>query len=183
MSEPKPETVNAAAPAPTPEAELVAVRKEKDDTYARLQRMAADFDNFMKRSRQEVEDVRRQTTGEILKCMLAVLDDLDRAVAASKAAGEVGKLLEGVRLVLDKFHAVLKRYGVEPVESLGRPFDPAYHEAVAVETTDKVEEHTVLEEYSRGYNLQGRLLRPARVKISRLPESAAPAPAGDGRPA
>jgi molecular chaperone GrpE len=187
MSEPKPES----APAPPsgdpgavepqaggdPASQLEALRREKDEASARLQRMAADFDNFMKRSRQEVEDERRRAGAEILRSLLAVLDDLDRAVAAATAAGESGKLLDGIRLVQEKFLATLKRHDVEPMESAGRPFDPACHEAVAVEATDRVDEDVVLEEYVRGYVRGGRVLRPARVKISKRPE---PAAAGDG---
>jgi molecular chaperone GrpE len=170
MSEPDTTTADAAPPT-SPEARLAALQKERDDLFSRFVRQAADFDNFMKRSRAEVESTRQMAVADLLRGIIPVLDDLDRAITASAAGGEkAGQLAAGVRQVQDKFLSVLRKNGVEAVESVGKPFDASIHEIVATEPSSAVPDGTVLEEYSKGYRLNGRGLRPARVKTSRAPD-------------
>jgi len=163
------ETPQAPA-ADDPAAKLAVLQKERDELYNRFLRQAADFDNFMKRSRQEVDDERRRAAGETIRALLPVQDDLDRAVAAAGSGTESASLLAGVKLVQDKFVSTLRKLGAEPIETVGKPFDPTRHEAILFETTDRVADQTVLEELVRGYSFGPRVLRPAKVKISKTPE-------------
>jgi molecular chaperone GrpE len=154
------------------ESRLAAMERERDDLKYRFARQAMDFDGYMRRTKSEVEQARQLATADVLKSMLEVMDDLDRAVAAAEKAGEGGgTLAAGVRAVQGKFLSELRKQGVEPVESVGKPFDPSVQLAVATEATDRVEDGTVLEEFSRGYRLGGRTLRPAMVKVSKAAET------------
>jgi molecular chaperone GrpE len=154
------------------ESRLAAMERERDDLKYRFARQAMDFDGYMRRTKSEVEQARQLATADVLKSMLEVMDDLDRAVAAAEKAGEGGgTLAAGVRAVQGKFLSELRKQGIEPVESVGKPFDPSVQLAVATEATDRVEDGTVLEEFSRGYRLGGRTLRPAMVKVSKAAET------------
>lgn len=156
------------------ESRLAAMERERDDLKYRFARQAMDFDGYMRRTKSEVEQARQLATADVLKSMLEVVDDLDRAVAAAEKAGEGGgTLAAGVRAVQGKFLSELRKQGVEPIESVGKPFDPSVQLAVATEATDRVEDGTVLEEFSRGYRLAGRTLRPAMVKVSKAAETSA----------
>lgn len=126
-------------------------------------RLLADFDNFRKRAERELEDRTRYMLAEPIRELLPVLDNLERALAAQGAEGD---LLRGVEMIARQFLDVLRRFGVEPIPAVGAPFDPRRHEAVmSVESTD-VAEPTVVEELQRGYVLRDRLLRPALVRVA-----------------
>ncbi len=139
-----------------------------------LLRLAADFDNYRKRSLREQKEARDFGTTAILHDVLPVLDNLDRAIAHSE--NDEHPVAQGVRLVAKQFHEILTKHGVKPFSSLGAPFDPERHEAVAqVPTADK-QPGTVIEELQRGYTLKDRLLRPARVVVATAPAT------GEGKP-
>jgi molecular chaperone GrpE len=188
MSEPTPTQTPEAAgeprtprPEPPADEQLAALRRERDELERRYLYLRADFDNTLKRTRHEIDTATQLNTADILKGVVNVLDDLDRAVAAAGTVGDAGgPLAAGVKAVISKFHALLAKYGAEPIESVGKPFDPAFHEAIAFEETDTVPDATVTAEFSRGYKLGNRSLRAARVKVSRAPEEAAVA--ADGNP-
>ncbi len=141
----------------------------------RLLRLAAEFENYKKRvARDRVEWIRAANEGLLLE-LLPVLDNLERALAAARKSDSTGALVEGVDLVLRLFQGVLERAGVKPMDSVGQPFDPSLHQAVAVVEAPEVPDGTVLEEVQRGYWIHTRVLRPAMVKVAR-----ASAPAGTG---
>lgn len=141
-------------------AELQAELAELRD---RSVRTLADFENYRRRADREREDLRRYAVTEVLRDFLPVVDNLERALAAG---GTVEDLKLGVDLTLRQFKDLLRQRGVGEVKAAGEPFDPALHEAVAREEDAGVAVPTVTAELQRGYTLNGRLLRPALVKVA-----------------
>ena len=170
-----------ADPVATLEAKLATLEKEKKDTYERLLRSAADFENYKKRVRREIDDTLLKAREQVLREMLPVVDNLERALGA--ASGDGGSVLDGIRLVLRQFGSALEKFDVKAVEAVGKPFDPAIHEAISqVEDKDQPA-GTVVSEMQRGYTLGPRLLRPAMVAVSRRPAGAdASPPAAEAAP-
>jgi molecular chaperone GrpE len=152
----------------TVEQRLEELAAEVHDERSRHLRLAADFENFRRRSRQERLDTERYGSATVVERLLPVLDDLERAVERVPA-GTDERWLRGLRLVLDKLRETLATSGVEPIEALGRPFDPRLHEAIAHEETESQPEGTVVAQLRRGYRLHDRVLRPSLVKIARRP--------------
>jgi molecular chaperone GrpE len=139
-----------------------AEKKRADECLANWQRAQADFINFKRRNEQERLEFNKFANASAFLAMLPVLDDLERALAAipSEFSGE--KWVEGVRLVERKFKSSLELQGVKPILALGMAFDPNFHEAVR---QDKGPEGMVMQEFQRGYSLNGKLLRPAKVVV------------------
>jgi molecular chaperone GrpE len=185
-----PEAALAAEPGPEagalppaepvdPEAALAVARQEAERLQDRLLRLQAEFENYRKRVARERAEFSRFAVEGLAFDLLPVLDNLERALAAARLAEGTSALIEGVELTLKLFRAALERVGVTPLESLGLPFDPARHEAVAQVDLAEGEDQTVIAEVQRGYLIHGRVLRPAMVQVSRVARPAAPA-AGDG---
>jgi molecular chaperone GrpE len=171
-----------AAPAATPEAatppsapDAAALQAERDDLLSRLQRVSADYLNYQKRIQKEVRQSREFANEELLKALLPVLDDLQKAIEAG-AAGHPpdDPLLTGVRLIQEKVLAALGQFGLAPIECLGRPFDPDRHSAVVQEPSADHPPHTVVRELRKGYAMNGRTIRPAMVAVSAKPPDAEP---------
>jgi len=141
--------------------------QEADDNYARLLRLAAELENIKKRQEREVSELRQFANENLLKELLPVLDNLERALEHGRQSETPEALMEGLDLVNQDFLKVLGRFGVTPINSAGEPFDPTYHHAVMEEEAPEVEDQTVLKELQKGYLLQNRLLRPAMVVVSR----------------
>lgn len=131
-----------------------------------LLRTAADFDNFRKRTRKDIEDAQRKGTERVLLEVLPVADNLERAVQAAQQSGDLNSVVEGVSMVLRFLEDALSRLGVERVQSLGQGFDPSLHEAVQQVESDQPA-GTVVTEMTPGYRLSGKLLRPAMVAVAR----------------
>jgi molecular chaperone GrpE len=149
-----------------------ALAKELGELQDRYLRLAAEFDNYRKRVVRERAEVIRTAHEGLLLEFLPVLDNLERALAAARSSAPSSRanerVIEGVEITLRLFKGVLEKAGVKEIESVGREFDPTVHHAVEqVETTDHPE-NTVMEEVLRGYLLEGRVLRPALVKVSAL---------------
>jgi len=134
----------------------------------RLLRLAADFENFRKRTLREKEEAWRYGHQNLVKDLLATVDNLERAIehARGSEGGDLEGLLQGVELVLHELLGVLGQYGLEEIDAEGRPFDPAFHEAMVQQPDPSVAPNTVLQVYQKGYRLRDRLLRPARVVVS-----------------
>lgn len=140
---------------------------------ARL-RVQADFENYKKRVIKEKEEIIQFGNERLMKDVLPFIDNLERAMEHARSAGESGPLVDGVKITLNQIFGTLKRHGVEPFESVGQPFDPQRHEAMAQKETADSPPNTVLEQYQRGYVVGKRLLRPAMVSVAKPP---APPPA------
>jgi molecular chaperone GrpE len=155
---------------------LTAKTQELERLQDRLLRLQAEFDNYKKRmAREKAEFLKFAHEGLILD-FLPVLDNLERAVGAART--EIGStpLLEGLEMITRLFRSVLEKAGVKPMETVGQTFDPAYHQAVAQVESSQREANLVVEETQKGYLIEGRVLRPAMVKVSR----AVSPDAGDG---
>ncbi len=141
--------------------------KESKENYARMLRVAADFENYKKRAAREKEDLIKFSNEDVIKAILPFVDNLERAVDHSERAQEVQSLVDGVKLTIQQLLQALSTFGLSPIESLGKPFDPALHEAVMVVATDQHQPNHVVEEFHKGYLLHDRLLRPAAVSVSK----------------
>jgi molecular chaperone GrpE len=173
--------VEVEPPPPSPEeriAELEAKLRESHDKYLRS---VAETDNVRKRARRDVEDGRADAQGRVLREMLPVIDNLERAVAHADDSGNgASGILEGIMLVLRQFTQALERCNVHPVEAHGRPFDPTEHEAVSQAETDQAAPGSVVEVLQTGYKIGERLLRPALVVVARAPVEQPAGPNGRG---
>lgn len=160
----------AAEVEPDPLEKMTAARDRLKD---QLLRTAADFDNFRKRTKRDVDDAERRGREETLKDLLPIIDNLERAVAASGDAKDIEAVAEGVRMVLKQFEDVGSRIGIERVETIGARFDPMVHDAVQQMETDEHPPGTIVKEVVPGYRMNEKLVRAALVVVARPP--AAPA--------
>ncbi len=135
----------------------------KDDYKNRYVRALADFENFRKRSEREKADFFRYATAAVLRDVLPVLDNFDRALEHAEEGDEFHK---GVLMIYKQLFEVLQRHGLKPIDEAGVTFDPNFHEAVVREENDSVPNHTVVAILQKGYFLHDRLLRPALVKVA-----------------
>jgi len=147
--------------------------KESKENYDRLLRMAADFENYKKRAAREKEDWTKFANEDLIKSILPFIDNLERAVNHAQKIADTGVLVEGVRMTLQQLLQSLNKFGLSSFESVGKPFDPAMHEAMLVVETDKHEPNQVVEEFQKGYLLNDRLIRPATVSVSKATEKEA----------
>lgn len=145
--------------------ELALAKDEVAKLKDQLLRTAADFDNYRKRQRREMDDVKKYAAEKVLLEMLPVLDNMERALNADKSDKDT--LMKGLKMVADQFRTVLDNQGAKPFESVGQMFDPTKHEAISEREDDKAKPGTVLEEFQRGYMLGDRVVRPAMVVVAK----------------
>jgi molecular chaperone GrpE len=158
----------------TPAAEQLAQRvqqaeNEREEFRDRWMRSQAEFENFRKRLQKDLDQERQYRVLGIVRDLLPVLDNLNRAIQASKSGGDVNQLVQGVQMVAQQFEDVLGRHSVVPIEAAGKPFDPNLHEAVSQVSTSEHPHLTVLNEVERGYQLHDRVVRPTKVVVSSAP--------------
>jgi molecular chaperone GrpE len=153
----------AAESAEAIRAERDRLLEEKADFQDRLLRRTAEFDNFRRRVEREKSEIAEYANTETVKALLPLLDDFDRAFKVEAPESEYTR---GMVLIHQRLADSLKKLGLEPIEATGKPFDPHLHHAVEMVESDDREDHTILEEYQRGYNFRGKLLRPAMVKVA-----------------
>jgi molecular chaperone GrpE len=172
-----PDVVEAVAepPAPDPIAELetkvAALEKEKKDNWDKYLRSVADLDNLRKRQKREVEDAKFDTKNKVLKEMLPVVDNLERAIEHAAKGEEKNPIVEGVQLVLRQFTTAFERLEVTSIDALGQPFDPNMHEAISQQESDQPA-GTIVQVLQRGYRAGDRLLRPSLVVVAKAKASA-----------
>ena len=144
--------------------------KEAKEYYDRMLREAADLENFKKRATKDKEEWTKFANEDLIKAILPVIDNLERAVNHAEKIVDTGVMIEGVRLTIRQILQTLNRFGLATFESVGQPFDPSVHEAMLVVESDQHQPNHVVEEFQKGYLLNNRLLRPATVSVSKLPE-------------
>ena len=154
--------------------EITADRDRLASENAQLQdhflRRQADFENFRRRIEKERANFFEFAGMEAVRAMLPVLDDFERALTAAPGDdGPDGEYAKGIEMIYQRFLDVLKKLGLEPIESVGQPFDPNVHHAIETVPTEEAEDGTVLEELQKGYNFKGKLLREAMVKVAVKP--------------
>jgi molecular chaperone GrpE len=152
------------------EVDVAALQKDRDETYDRLLRMTAEFDNFRKRTERERKDLSDYLTMDVVRDLLPAVDDLERAMANPGAVAtnpELARYHQGITLIHRQLLDQLRRRNVEPLEVVGLMFDPEWHEAVADEPADGRPDGQIVAELRRGYRIGSRLLRAAMVKVAK----------------
>ena len=152
------------------------LRDQLEKKQNQLLRVAADFDNYRKRSRRDAQDAAFRAKKDVLESLLPVIDNLELALSHAEKSeqgdADAASLREGVEMVLRQFTAAMEKYDVRPIESMGQAFDPNFHEALQQRETDEHPPGAVVEEYRRGYMLGDRLIRAAMVVVATAPAAA-----------
>ncbi len=151
------------------EKELEQSKAQQEEMRGQILRLQADFENARKRWVKEQAELQERANADVLARLLEIFDDFERAVAVGAATKGGGTFLAGVEMIARRMDDLLKSYGIAPMESVGKPFDPERQEAVAHEVSETVPESTVVAELRRGYTMNGRVLRPAVVKVAVKP--------------
>jgi molecular chaperone GrpE len=167
MDDPTPTTAEReAAGAPN---DLDSLRRELEDKQDRLLRALAETDNVRRRAQRDREDYLKYASEALLRDLVPVLDNLERALAAARTVGGAGTVVEGVELIQRELLRVLERSGLSRYSAVAQPFDPARHEAIARVVSTEAAPDTVVHETAPGYLLHGRVLRPAMVVVAAAP--------------
>jgi molecular chaperone GrpE len=149
------------------ETRLEYVEQEAKEAHDRFLRVSAEFENYKKRSAREMDEFRKFANESLIREMLTVVDNLERALNSSNNDNQANShIAEGVDMTLKEILKVFEKFNVKPIEALGRPFDPNFHQAAMREETNERPENTVLNELEKGYMIHDRLLRPAMVVVS-----------------
>lgn len=154
---------------------VAAAERQRDEYLELLRRTCADFENYRKRTQRTLAQERRDALAAFARELLPALDNLQRAVDAAQEQADEGPLSRGVALVRSQLLDIFGRSGIVPIEAIGRPFDPHFHESLGHQPRSDVAPGTVVEVLEPGYRLHDRVLRPARVVLA--------APCGDDGPA
>jgi molecular chaperone GrpE len=151
--------------------QLAAKEQEAKENYDRYVRQIAETENFKKRNARERDDAIRYANEMLLKDLLPIIDNLERAIAHAASVENGKPLVEGVEMVLKGFLDVLSKFGVSQIIAVGQPFDPSKHEAIAQVVSDSHDPNVVIEELHRGYMFRDRLLRATLVSVAKAPET------------
>ena len=141
------------------------LRRERDDLHDRWMRSAAEFENYRRRTERERRELAEAAAADLIRDLLPVVDDFERALSSADAAGP--EFRRGVELIHRQLLEALRKRGAQPFDSVGQPFDPSWHEAVAWEPAGDRPDGEITAELRRGYRLGTRLLRPAQVKVAK----------------
>ncbi len=149
---------------------IESLQKEKDELFAKLQRVSADYANFQKRAPKQISDTIAYEKEKIIRTLLPALDNFEHTLQNADSAEDVDVLVKGIRIIYDQMLDILKSHGVEQIKAPGEKFDPALHEAMMQKTEPEKEDNIVLEEFQKGYKLNGRVIRPSKVVVNKLTE-------------
>jgi molecular chaperone GrpE len=147
--------------------ELELVRKEARENFDKMLRLAAEFENYKKRVEKERSIALKYAEENILKELLPSVDNLERALDQGRSSEDVAVLLEGVELTRKGLLDTLEKFGLKPVSAVGASFDPNFHEALAMEASEEIPANHILREFQKGYLFKDRLIRAAKVVVSR----------------
>jgi len=146
--------------------EVEAKKKEANKNYDKWLRLCAEFDNFKKRIEREKADFIKYAGEKIVRDLLPIMDDLDRAIKAGKENHKKEDFIKGIEMVVNQIISTFKTHGAKPFDSLGKIFDPNKHQAVSKISTEDYEHHTITEEFRKGWMFGDRLIRPAMVVVA-----------------
>ena len=144
------------------------LQKEKDELFGKLQRISADYANFQKRVPKQIADTICYEREKIIKTLLPVLDNFEHTLQKAHSAENVDVLIKGVQIIYNQMLDILKSHGVEQIKAPGKNFDPALHEAMMQKAEPEKKDNIVLEEFQKGYKLNGRVIRPSKVIVNKL---------------
>jgi molecular chaperone GrpE len=148
-------------------AEVVALRRERDDFEDRWKRSAAEFENYRRRTERERRDLAEAAAADLIRDLLPIVDDFERALTSADTASAGPEFRRGVEIIHKQLLDALRKRGAQPFDSVGEQFDPSWHEAVAHEPAGDRPDGEITAEFRRGYRLGSRLLRPAQVKVAK----------------
>ena len=147
---------------------IETLQQEKDELFGKLQRVSADYANYQKRAPKQIADTIAYEKEILIKSLLPALDNLDHTIQNFKSAENTEVLLKGIHIIYDQLLDILKSHGVEQMKTLGETFNPALHEAMMRKTEPEKQDNIVLEEFQKGYMLNGRAIRPSKVVVNKL---------------
>ncbi|MBT9170661.1 MAG: Protein GrpE [Actinobacteria bacterium] len=153
------------------EEKVKQLEAEIADYVDTLKRVQAQFENYKKRIKKEFDTFTQISTHKLVKQLLPVLDNLERALSSAESTDDKGKIIEGVKLIYHQFKEALEKEGLKTIDPAGDRFDPYFHEAIMQVESDEHEDNTVVEVFQKGYLINDHLLRPAIVKVSKEVES------------
>ena len=156
--------------AATPESALAAAEAKAQEHWNSYLRSVAELENYRKRTEREIDNARKFAVERFAQELVTVGDALEAGIAAGVAAGNGGPVLEGAQATLRQLQKAFEKAGMKVIDPAGQPFDPAWHEAMVAQVSQDQPANTVLTVIQKGYSLNGRLLRPARVIVSKTPE-------------
>lgn len=177
-SQEAPDAPAAAVEGASAQERIAELERERDELKDRLLRAQAECANISKRLHQQHEQSLKHASMGLARSCLTVLDSLERTLDAAPPESAGDPLVRGVAMIRDEFVKLLGQHGVEPLESVGQPFDPTRHEAMLRDPSSNLPPNTVAAEFQRGYQMHGRVLRPAKVVVSAEAEPEPPAQAG-----
>ncbi len=143
--------------------------RQKDELFEKLQRVSADYANFQKRVLKQIADTVSYEKEKMIKSLLPALDNFEHTLQNARSADNVDVLIKGIQIVYDQILDILKSHNVEQIKAVGEKFDPALHQAMMQKAEPDKENNTVLEEFQTGYKLNGKVIRPSKVVVNRLP--------------
>ena len=153
----------------TEESKIEALEKELEEQKDKLLRLAAEFDNYKKRTAREYANLIESANLDLIRSLLDILDNFRRALASAKDA-DAEAIFKGMEMIYNQFDSLLKERGLEEIEAEGQPFDPELHEAVMTTPTDELPEDYVASEMQKGYRIKGRVVRHSKVAVAKPPE-------------
>ena len=148
--------------------QIDALQKEKDEVFEKLQRVSADYANFQKRSSKQIADSITYEKERIIKTLLPVLDNFEHSLQNAPSSDSTEAIFKGIKIVYDQLLEILKFHQVEQIDSLGEKFDPAFHQAMMQRSEPEKADGIVLEEFQKGYKLNGRVIRPSKVIVNKI---------------
>ncbi|MFC1636042.1 nucleotide exchange factor GrpE [Planctomycetota bacterium] len=148
---------------------IESLQKEKDELFGQLQRISADYANYQKRVPKQIGDTISYEKERIIKSLLPALDNFEHTLQNAHSAEDVDVFVKGIQIIYDQLIEILKSHNVEQIKALDETFDPAVHEAMTQQTDTSKDQNVVLEEFQKGYTLNGRVIRPSKVIVNKLP--------------
>ena len=143
------------------------LKAEKDELFAKLQRVSADYMNYQKRSAKQISETIVYEKETIIKSFLPVLDNFEYTLNGAEGVEDIESLRKGIKIIYDQILSILKNYGVEQISSVGQKFHPSCHQAMLQKTESDKEDGIILEEFQKGYRLGKNVLRPSRVVVNK----------------
>ena len=158
---------------------FTVLEKENYELLGKLQRVSADYANFQKRAPKQISDTIAYEKEKIIKTLLPALDNFEHMLQKAHSAESTDILLKGVRIIYDQMLDILKSHGVEQIYALDQQFDPAMHEAMMQRAESDKKDNVILEEFQKGYKLNGRIIRPSKVIVNKLETEEVPESKGE----
>ena len=143
------------------------LQKEKAELFEKLQRVSADYANFQKRVPKQIQDTIAYEKEKIIKTFLPIMDNFEHVLQNARHPESADAVVDGVQIIYDQMHDILKSHDVEQINALGEKFDPVLHQAMMQKAEPQEKENIVLEEFQKGYKLNGRVIRPSRVIVNK----------------